>query len=118
VGPEDLDQILKELPVPKDPKVLVGLDTFAHVAKNIYENVPKDEMRDVLGRSTDKADAAALENYQSMRYMGDVRLLLDPGCTRATARRSAPDGRRDGHGPAGASDACRGQAVMCNEVAK
>jgi selenide,water dikinase len=27
VGPEDLDQILKELPLPKDPKVLVGLDT-------------------------------------------------------------------------------------------
>jgi selenide,water dikinase len=27
VGPEDLDQILKELPIPKDPKVLVGLDT-------------------------------------------------------------------------------------------
>jgi selenide,water dikinase len=27
VGPGDLDQILKELPLPKDPKVLVGLDT-------------------------------------------------------------------------------------------
>ena len=27
MGPEDLDQILKELPIPKDPKVLVGLDT-------------------------------------------------------------------------------------------
>jgi len=27
VGPEDLDQILKELPLPKDPKILVGLDT-------------------------------------------------------------------------------------------
>jgi len=27
VGPEDLDQLLKELPIPKDPKVLVGLDT-------------------------------------------------------------------------------------------
>ena len=27
MGPEDLDQILKELPLPKDPKVLVGLDT-------------------------------------------------------------------------------------------
>jgi selenide,water dikinase len=27
VGPEDLDQILKGLPLPKDPKVLVGLDT-------------------------------------------------------------------------------------------
>jgi selenide,water dikinase len=27
VGPEDLDQILKELPLQKDPKVLVGLDT-------------------------------------------------------------------------------------------
>jgi selenide,water dikinase len=27
VGPEDLDQVLKELPIPKDPKVLVGLDT-------------------------------------------------------------------------------------------
>jgi len=27
LGPEDLDQILKELPIPKDPKVLVGLDT-------------------------------------------------------------------------------------------
>jgi selenide,water dikinase len=27
VGPEDLDQILKELPIPKDPKVLVGLET-------------------------------------------------------------------------------------------
>jgi selenide,water dikinase len=27
VGPEDLDQILKELPIPKDPKVLVGVDT-------------------------------------------------------------------------------------------
>jgi selenide,water dikinase len=27
VGPEDLDQILRELPLPKDPKVLVGLDT-------------------------------------------------------------------------------------------
>jgi len=27
VGPEYLDQILKELPIPKDPKVLVGLDT-------------------------------------------------------------------------------------------
>jgi len=27
VGPEDLDQILKDLPIPKDPKVLVGLDT-------------------------------------------------------------------------------------------
>jgi selenide,water dikinase len=27
VGPEDLDQILKELPLPKDPKILVGLET-------------------------------------------------------------------------------------------
>jgi selenide,water dikinase len=27
VGPEDLDQILKALPLPKDPKVLVGLET-------------------------------------------------------------------------------------------
>jgi selenide,water dikinase len=27
VGPEDLDQILKCLPIPKDPRVLVGLDT-------------------------------------------------------------------------------------------
>ena len=27
MGPEDLDQILKGLPLPKDPKVLVGLDT-------------------------------------------------------------------------------------------
>jgi len=27
IGPEDLDQILRELPIPKDPKVLVGLDT-------------------------------------------------------------------------------------------
>ncbi len=27
MGPEDLDQVLKELPIPKDPKVLVGLDT-------------------------------------------------------------------------------------------
>jgi selenide,water dikinase len=27
VGPEDLDQILKTLPLPKDPKVLVGLET-------------------------------------------------------------------------------------------
>jgi selenide,water dikinase len=27
VGPEDLDQILKGLPLPKDPKVLVGLET-------------------------------------------------------------------------------------------
>jgi len=27
VGPEDLDQILKGLPIPKNPKVLVGLDT-------------------------------------------------------------------------------------------
>ena len=27
MGPEDLDQILKDLPIPKDPKVLVGLDT-------------------------------------------------------------------------------------------
>jgi selenide,water dikinase len=27
VGPEDLDQILKELHIPKDPKVLVGLET-------------------------------------------------------------------------------------------
>jgi selenide,water dikinase len=27
VGPEDLDQILKGLPIPKDPKVLVGLET-------------------------------------------------------------------------------------------
>jgi selenide,water dikinase len=27
VGPEDLDQILKELPLPKNPKVLVGLET-------------------------------------------------------------------------------------------
>jgi len=27
VGPEDLDLVLKELPIPKDPKVLVGLDT-------------------------------------------------------------------------------------------
>jgi selenide,water dikinase len=27
VGPEDLDQILKELPVRKDPRVLVGLET-------------------------------------------------------------------------------------------
>jgi selenide, water dikinase len=27
VGPEDLDQILKDLPIPKDPNVLVGLET-------------------------------------------------------------------------------------------
>ena len=27
MGPEDLDQVLKGLPIPKDPKVLVGLDT-------------------------------------------------------------------------------------------
>jgi selenide,water dikinase len=27
LGPEDLDQILKGLPIPKDPKVLVGLET-------------------------------------------------------------------------------------------
>ena len=27
MGPEDLDRVLKELPIPKDPKVLVGLDT-------------------------------------------------------------------------------------------
>ena len=27
MGPEDLDQILKELPLPKDPKVLVGMET-------------------------------------------------------------------------------------------
>ena len=27
MGPEDLDRILKELPLPKDPKVLVGLET-------------------------------------------------------------------------------------------
>jgi selenide, water dikinase len=27
VGPEDLDQILKDLPIPKDPRVLVGLET-------------------------------------------------------------------------------------------
>jgi selenide,water dikinase len=27
VGPEDLDRILKELPLPKNPKVLVGLET-------------------------------------------------------------------------------------------
>ena len=27
MGPEDLDQILKALPIPKDPKVLVGLET-------------------------------------------------------------------------------------------
>jgi len=27
VGPEDLDQILRGLPIPKDPKVLVGLET-------------------------------------------------------------------------------------------
>jgi len=27
VGPEDLDQILRELPLPKDPRILVGLDT-------------------------------------------------------------------------------------------
>jgi selenide,water dikinase len=27
VGPEDLDRVLRELPIPKDPKVLVGLDT-------------------------------------------------------------------------------------------
>ena len=27
MGPEDLDQILKDLPIPKDPKVLVGLET-------------------------------------------------------------------------------------------
>jgi selenide,water dikinase len=27
VGPEDLDQLLKALPLPKDPKVLVGLET-------------------------------------------------------------------------------------------
>lgn len=27
MGPEDLDQILRDLPIPKDPKVLVGLDT-------------------------------------------------------------------------------------------
>jgi selenide,water dikinase len=27
MGPEDLDQVLKGLPIPKDPRVLVGLDT-------------------------------------------------------------------------------------------
>jgi 3-hydroxyacyl-CoA dehydrogenase len=27
---------------------LVGLDTFAHVAKNLYENAPKDEMRETF----------------------------------------------------------------------
>ena len=27
MGPEDLDQLLKGLPIPKDPRVLVGLDT-------------------------------------------------------------------------------------------
>jgi selenide,water dikinase len=27
VGPEDLDQILKALPLPRNPKVLVGLET-------------------------------------------------------------------------------------------
>ncbi len=27
MGPEDLDQILKELPIPRDPRVLVGLET-------------------------------------------------------------------------------------------
>ena len=27
MGPEDLDQILKDLPIQKDPKVLVGLET-------------------------------------------------------------------------------------------
>ncbi len=27
MGPEDLDQILKALPIPRDPRVLVGLDT-------------------------------------------------------------------------------------------
>jgi len=27
VGPEDLDQVLKGLPIPKDPRVLVGLET-------------------------------------------------------------------------------------------
>ena len=27
---------------------LVGLDTFAHVAKNLYENAPQDEMREVF----------------------------------------------------------------------
>lgn len=27
MGPEDLDRVLRELPIPKDPKVLVGLDT-------------------------------------------------------------------------------------------
>ena len=27
---------------------LVGLDTFAHVAKNLYENAPEDEMREVF----------------------------------------------------------------------
>ena len=27
---------------------LVGLDTFAHVAKNLYENAPNDEMREVF----------------------------------------------------------------------
>ena len=27
MGPEDLDQVLKELPIPKNPKVLVGLET-------------------------------------------------------------------------------------------
>ena len=27
---------------------LVGLDTFAHVAKNLYENAPKDEMREIF----------------------------------------------------------------------
>jgi selenide,water dikinase len=27
VGPEDLDHILRELPLPKDPRILVGLDT-------------------------------------------------------------------------------------------
>lgn len=27
---------------------LVGLDTFAHVAQNLYENAPKDEMREIF----------------------------------------------------------------------
>ncbi len=27
---------------------LVGLDTFAHVAKNLYENAPQDEQRDIF----------------------------------------------------------------------
>ena len=27
---------------------LVGLDTFAHVAKNLYENAPQDEMREIF----------------------------------------------------------------------